>query len=247
MKNILSIRGAHLAYYITFLVFVAAALTPGTIYAQAKPDLKVSAIATPGGLCAGEPGKVRVTVTNGSMAAVSQPIPVILFVSQPPNQPTSFVGSLPNGIGPNDNYGKPVWFNNVVAPSAGAVTLRAVVNPDQQIEESNYNNNSRIQNANVKDCSAPKPQGATLSITVYKPGTWQAGQYQAVSGANVQVACGSFNGSGVTGTNGKASIGSVPKGSCNIQVSKPGCPATVNRTYMMPTYNANVNIELDCP
>ena len=228
------------------LAVVSAALTPLAVYAQAKPDLKVSAIATPGGLCAGEQGKVRVTVTNGSMAAVSQPIPVILFVSQPPNQPTSFVGNLPNGIGPNDNYGKPVWFNNVVVPSAGQVTLRAVVNPDQQVEESNYNNNSRIQNANVKDCAAPKPTGANLSVTVYKPGTWQAGQYQAVSGANVQVTGGSFNGSGVTGANGKALIESVPKGSTNIQVSKPGCRATANRSYMMPTYNANVNIELDC-
>jgi len=228
---------------------VLLALAPVAAQAQPKPDLRVSSIRTPGGLCAGNENKVQVTVTNGSMAAVTQPISVILFVSQAGQQPTSYVGTLPNGIGPNDNYGQPVWFYNVVVPVTGQVTLKATIPADQGILESNYGNNDRIQNANVtKVCGAPPtpPAGANLTVTVYKAGTWQGGQYTAISGANVAVTCGGgFSGSGVTGANGKASIPAVPKGMCTINVSKPGCPPN-SSSFNMPMYDTNRNVELDC-
>ena len=130
------------------------------VWAQAKPDLRISAIATPGGLCAGNENKVRVNVQNSSqLAGVRQKIPVILFVSQPPGQPTSYVGHLEQGIGPQSN--QPVWFHNVVVPNTGGATLKAVVNPDQEIEESNYTNNDRIQQVRVANvcgqASSPPP------------------------------------------------------------------------------------------
>lgn len=109
------------------------------------PDLQISQIATPGGLCKGNLNKVRVNITNSQMVAVKVKIPVILYVSQQGEQPSSYVGYLDGGIGPNSNYGQPVWFNNVVIPQTGkGVTLKAVVNPDQDIHESNYKNNTKI-------------------------------------------------------------------------------------------------------
>ena len=229
---------------------VLLALAPVVAQAQAKPDLRVSSIRTPGGLCAGNENKVQVTVTNGSMAAVTQSISVILFVSQAGQQPTSYVGTLDGGIGPKDNYGKPVWFHNVVVPATGQVTLKATIPADQGILESNYGNNDRIQNANVtKVCGAPPTPaaGAALTVTVYKTGTWQAGQYTAISGASVGVTCASgFSGSGTTGADGKTSIPSVPKGMCTINVSKAGCPSNTS-SFNMPTYNTNRNVDLNCP
>lgn len=229
---------------------VLVALVPAVAQAQAKPDLRISSIRTPGGLCAGNENKVQVTVTNGSMAAVNQPISVILFVSQAGQQPTSYVGTLDAGIGPNDNYGKPVWFHNVVVPATGKVTLKATIPADQGILESNFGNNDRIQNANVtRVCGAapPPPAGAALTVTVYKTGTWQAGQYTAISGAHVGVTCGGgFAASGVTGANGKASMSSVPKGMCTINVSKAGCPSN-SSGFNMPTYDTNRNVDLNCP
>jgi hypothetical protein len=211
------------------------------------PDLRVSQISTPGGLCQGNLSKVRVSITNSQMAAVKVKIPVILYVSQQGQQPSSYVAYLEKGIGPNANYGQPVWFSNVTIPATGSrVTLRAVVNPDQEIQESAYNNNSKIVQARVtKVCgqTTQPPQGATLTVTAYEDGSWNFGNYQAVAGAAVTIVKNGQTYTGTTGSNGKASIANLPSGSCNITVTKPGYQ-TASRSYMMSSYNNNVNIAM---
>jgi len=200
-------------------------------------------------LCAGNENKVRVNVQNSSqLAGVRQKIPVILFVSQPPGQPTSYVGHLEQGIGPQGN--QPVWFHNVVVPNTGGATLRAVVNPDQEIEESNYTNNDRIQQvrvANVCGQASSPPPGYKMTVYVYKSGTWSAGSGQHVSNANVAITCGTFSGSGTTATNGTTQILNVPKSPpiCNIAVSKgSGCSGSAVKN--MGAYDTKVNVEVPC-
>lgn len=218
-----------------------------------KPDLKVSKISTPGGLCIGTQNKVMVTITNSQMAGVNKKIPVILYVSIPGKKPSSYVEYLNNGIGPNDNSGKPVWFNNVDMPGQGTATIKAVVNPDQTIEESVYNNNTKVQNFTVPNqtCGGNNnqntpPQGKNLTVTVFKHGTWSNGNYQGIQSANVLVKKNNQTiGSGSTGSNGKVTINNIPVGMCTIVVIKSGC-TQVNQNYNMPSYNTNVNIEMTC-
>lgn len=216
------------------------------------PDLKVSAISTPGGLCVGNKSKVRVSITNSQMAGVKVDIPVILFISQN-GYSKSYVGKL-KGIGPKSNYGQPVWFNNVVIDNNSTVTIKAVVNPDHDVFESVANNNTKIIKAKVKgNCNQPAAQqAANMIVTVYKAGTWSGGQGQPISGANVTVTKNGQNYSGTSGNNGKVTINGVPKGSCKIKVTKSGYaqvgPNNVSypngQSYNMPTYEAKVNIAM---
>jgi hypothetical protein len=210
------------------------------------PDLKVSAIATPGGLCKGNESKVRVSITNSQMAGVKVNVPVILFVSQSGEKPSSYVAYLEGGIGPNANSGQPVWFNNVVIPATNkTVTLKAVVNPDHEIEESVPNNNTKIITAKVtKACgvTAPVAQGAKLEMTIYQ-GAWNYSNYQGVSEALITVTKNGQNYTGTTGNNGKYTFPSIPKGMVSIKVEKQGYQ-TVTQNYNMPTYTAKKNIQL---
>jgi hypothetical protein len=211
------------------------------------PDLRVSAIATPGGLCQGNESKVRVSITNSQMIGVKQKIPVILYVSQQGEQPKSYVGYLEGGIGPNANSGQPVWFNNVAIPAVNKnVTLKAVVNPDQEIQESKYNNNTKIINAKVVKACGQAPTavaGASLEMTVYKDGTWQAGNYQGIHSAQVTVTKSGQTYTGTTNNNGKYTFPAIPKGMVSIKVEKQGYQ-TVTQSYNMPTYPAKKNIGL---
>ena len=216
------------------------------------PDLRVSAITTPGGLCKGKASKVRVSITNSQMIGVKKKIPVILFVSQK-GYSKSYVGYL-KGIGPNSNSGQPVWFSNIEIKNYEKVTLKAVVNPDHEIYESVPNNNTKIVYAKVKgQCGqTTAPQAANMIVTVYKAGTWSGGQFQAIAGASVTVTRNGQNYTGTTGSNGKATINSVPKGMCKIRVQKNGyqqvgpnnAPYYNGQSYNMPTYQAKVNIAM---
>ncbi|NND08086.1 MAG: hypothetical protein HKN87_17030 [Saprospiraceae bacterium] len=218
-----------------------------------KPDLRVSRISTPGGLCAGIKNKVRVTVTNSQMAGVKKKIPVILFVVQNGQPTTSYVGHSTSGIGPNSNSGIPVYFNNVVVAKTGNVTLRAVVNPDQELLESVYNNNTRVQRVRVaRRCNAAKPAvtGKNLTVTMYKSGTWYAGSGDPISGVQVKVRKnGSTIGTGTTAANGKVTIPNIPIGKVTFEITKNGCVAEYYNgynSYGMPGYNTNVNRAMSC-
>ncbi|MCB0687540.1 MAG: carboxypeptidase regulatory-like domain-containing protein [Saprospiraceae bacterium] len=214
-----------------------------------KPDLRVSAIVTPGGLCPRPNNKVRVNITNSQMAAVKEKIPVTLFVSPQQGQPSSYVAYLEKGIGPKNNYGQPVWFDNVKLDYGGRITLRAVVNIDKEIEETSYNNNDKLVKVNAKDnCgggnATTNTEGAKLEVTAYVDGTWSGGNYQGVNGAMVKVIKNgqSYN-PDETSNNGKYIFNSVPKGMCKIRIQKQGYQ-TVEQSYNMPTYTAKKNIGL---
>ncbi len=223
----------------------------------AKPNLRISTIATPGGLCVGTDSKVRVNITNGSVAAVKAKIPVILVVSQAGQGPTSYLGYLEKGIGPNTNTGQPVWFHNVKIEAQGTVTLKAHVNPDNEIEESNYNDNVKVQTARVtKNCGqATTPTAGNLTVTLYQQGSWSAGNYTAIANAQVTVKKGGATvGTGTTGSNGKVTINNVDKGSIEVYATKNGCQLITNvpngtqavHKHNMPTYNTNINVQMNC-
>jgi hypothetical protein len=233
-----------------FVAFAATALGAPAAEAQAKPDLRVSRISTPGGLCVGNDGKVQVNIQNSSQQApVKETVPVKLTISQPPAPPTAHLAYIENGIGPNGNQA--AWFHNVPIAATGSVTLHAHVNPDLQIEESNYRNNDRRQTVTVTSvCGAPPPPpaGATLTVSVYQTGTWSGGQGQWIPGANVSVSCGTvFSANGQTGSNGKVSFPGTPKSppTCTISVSKPGCTSN-SLGFGMPSYNTNRNVDISC-
>ncbi|MBK8506734.1 MAG: carboxypeptidase regulatory-like domain-containing protein [Saprospiraceae bacterium] len=220
---------------------------PGTLTKLAAlPDLRVSAIATPGGLCKGNESKVRVSITNSQSVGVSADVPVILFVSQSGEQPSSYVGYLKGGIGPNANSGQPVWFNNVVIPATNkTVTLKALVNPDGDIEESVQNNNTKVISAKVtKACGqATQPaQGATLTVTAYV-GPWNNSNYTGLPQAAVTIVKSGQTYTGTTGSNGKATFPNLPAGQCNITVVKQGFQ-NGTKVFNMSTYNNNTNVAM---
>ena len=220
-----------------------------------RPDLKVSAIATPGGLCKGNKSKVRVSITNSQMVGVKVDIPVILFISQN-GYSKSYVGKLKGGIGPNTNTGQPVWFNDVVIDNTSKVTLKAVVNPDHEIFESVPNNNTKVIYAKVKgDCGqATTTQTALLTVTVRKFVT--SGQGQTLAGALVTVKRNGQSNSytGTSDSNGKVTFNTVPNGMCNVKVTKDGyqhcapygagSPYLNGQSYNKPPYTANLNITM---
>jgi len=223
-----------------------------------KVDLKVSAIATPGGLCKGKNAKVRVSITNSQRVGVKEDIPVILYVKQN-GYTASYVGKLKGGIGPGANTGQPVWFNEVQIDNVSSVEFRAVVNPDLEIPETVYNNNTKVVRVRTKSCGQTgTQQGKTLTVTVFKWGTWSAGHGDGISGAAVVVVKNGQTYSGTTNSQGKAVISSVPKGTYRISVTKSGYqqvkdnlngtnpphyPATY-KTFSMPTYDTNTNIPM---
>lgn len=221
-----------------------------------RPDLKVSAIATPGGLCKGNKSKVRVSITNSQMVGVKVDIPVILFISQN-GYSHSYVGKLKGGIGPNTNTGQPVWFNDVVIDNTSKVTLKAVVNPDHEIFESVPNNNTKVIYAKVKgDCgqTATAPT-ALLTVTVRKYSE-ESGLGQASAGALVTVKRnGQLNSyTGTTDSNGKVTFNNVPNGMCNVKVAKDGyhhcapygdgAPYPNGQSYNKPPYTAKLSISM---
>ncbi len=112
------------------------------------PDLSISAIATPGGLCKGTRNRVRVTITNSQQYGTSKVIPVEIKIIQPPYQPITVRSKLKNGIGPNANNGQVVWFNNVPIAGTTPLQIKGWVNKSKQVRETNYNNNRKTLKVN---------------------------------------------------------------------------------------------------
>ena len=229
--------------------------SPAEANAQQKADLRISKVSTIGPAYKGSCNKVRAMVTNSQRVGVNKKIPVILFVSQGGAQPTSYLTYI-KGIGPSDNYGQPAVFKNVnFSGGNGKITLRAVVNPDQEILETVYHNNDRIQKINAprRTCGgggghAGGGQGYKLKVYTYKQGTWNGqGSGQDVAGAYVKITKSGQHYTGTTDSQGYVTIPNIPKGMVNIKVSKNGCSDTSQKNYMMAAHNyGKVNMDINC-
>lgn len=205
------------------------------------PDFRISQITTPGGLCKGYDSRVRVTVTNAGMAGYKQDIPVRLVVSQSGGVTKTYLGKVKGGFAGRDNYGQAVWFDHVQINNYKEVKLHATVNHDKSITETNYGNNDKIAKAKVANaCGATAVKtGKRLSVRVFDSPTSSPRK-----GLYVELRKGSIIRNGNTGNTGTVQINDVPVGSYNLIV-KQGTAVLENRSYVMPAYNASLNIILD--
>lgn len=206
------------------------------------PDFRISRVATPGGLCKGGDSRVSVTVTNAGMAGYKQDVPVTLVVSQPGSKTKTYTSKVRNGFAGRDNYGQTVWFNDITIHNYKAVKLHATVNRDKSIQETNYGNNDKITTAKVGKACGNQPvaqKGKKLSVRVFDSPT-----SSPRTGLYVEMRKGSIVRNGNTGNTGTAQIKDVPTGSYYLIV-KQGTAVLENRTYVMPAYDASLNIVLD--
>lgn len=233
------------------------ALTRG-VEAQAKPDLRVTAINTPGGLCKGNTNKIQVTIQNSQNIGINQPVQAILHISFPNGGQGQYTSATTSGIGPNGN--QPVWFHNVSLPDTGNYSFKVIADPANNVIESVENNNTFALRRTVeKPCGQPAPpKSYALNIKVYQRGTWQGGQGQWIQGATVKLKKeydSSFpEQTATTNSNGQVSF-SVPAGSlyrftatkpdCNSLSGSPTTPGS-SSVYQMGTYDTIRYLELDC-
>ncbi len=205
-------------------------------------DFRVSNIRTPGGMCYGKSeNKVMVTVTNQGNSGYKQDIPVRLAVAQKGSKTKYYTGKVRRGFTGRDTRGQTVAFNNIYIKNGEQVTLTAEVNHDKSVSESAYGNNRRTIKVRPKGkCGdAQAANGKTLSVRVYdNPGG------SPRTGLGVEVRKSGFVKNGNTGNNGTAAITNVPVGSYTIRVNQ-GTSILETRTYVMPAYNATLNIVLD--
>ena len=111
-----------------------------------RPNLGISDIATPGGIC--KKKRIRVSIVNSSQTVgTNDKIPVKITV-ETPNKKFSRV-EYRNGIGPNTKSGQPVWFNNLpIDTTVDKIKITAHVNHKKAVTESNYNDNKEVHTAN---------------------------------------------------------------------------------------------------
>lgn len=205
------------------------------------PDFRVSYVTASGGLCEGTQNKVRVTVTNNGNSGYKQDIPVRLAVSQKGSKTQYYIGKVRRGFSGRDSRGKAVWFHNIKIKNQEKVTLTAEVNYDKSVTETAYGNNRKSTTVKPKGkCGESVAQtGKTLSVKVF-----DTPSSPPRTGLYVEVRKGSFVKAGNTGNAGTAYLKPIPTGSYNVLV-RQGTAVVEERTYIMPNYNASLNIVLD--
>lgn len=224
-----------------------------------KPDLRVAAIDTPGGLCKGNENKIRATIQNSQNIGVRGPVQAILHVKFPNGGQGQYTSTIPSGVGPRGS--QPVWFNNVSLPDTGNYNFSVTVDPTNNIAETVENNNNRsLTRAVQKACGqATAPQTYILTVKVYEHGTWQGGQGQWIPGATVTLRKeydSSF--APLTATTNSSGIATFPgavsgtlyrftaqKSGCGTVQSSPATPGS-SSVYQMGSYNATRYLELNC-
>jgi hypothetical protein len=230
---------------------MAATSLIGSVSAQARPDLRVTAINTPGGLCKGNANKVQATVQNSQNVGVNQPVAVKLVVQYSNGgQAGEYQTIIQSGIGPSGN--QPAWFNNVNLPNNGSYNFTVTADPMNAVAESVENNNSLSVTRNVE-----KGCGFVLTVKVFEHGTWQGGQGQWIGGAKVTLTKqydSSFPAqTATTDSTGKVTFlvqsglfaFSAEKSGCSLVTSNPGQAGSTG-TYQMGTYDATRYLSLDC-
>ncbi|MEW6210658.1 MAG: CARDB domain-containing protein [Acidobacteriota bacterium] len=258
MKSNTSFRAISGATLLTtFLLALTFTHSAGAQGGQ-KPDLRVTGIRTPGGLCIGNTNKIQAYVQNTQNIGISKPVTVILHIQFPNGGQGQYTTVIQTGIGPNSN--QPAWFNNVSLPVNGTYSFKVIADPANNIIETVETNNTYSTNQSVtKPCGqpTPAPQTYTLTIKVFEHGTWQGGQGQWISGATVTLTKqydSSFPAqTATTDSTGKVSF-TVQGGLYSFKAEKSGCdqvpstPAQAGSTgvYQMGTYNSTRYLSLDC-
>ena len=97
------------------------------------------------------------------------------------------------------------------------------------------------------DAQAQNGSGYTLTVKVYRTGTWLGGVGEWIEGATVTVSKSGFNTqTQTTNANGIATFYNIPQSyGYTILASKAGCGQNT-RVYNMGAYNSNVNLDLEC-
>jgi hypothetical protein len=237
-------------------IFIATAGLTTRAAAQPRPDLRVTAINTPGGVCRGNANKVQASVQNSQMIGIGQPVLVTLHIQFPGGGQGQYQSTIQSGIGPGGN--QPVWFNNVSLPNDGAYTFTVTADPANSIIESVENNNSLSASRTVQTaCASPTYK---LTIKVFEHGTWQGGQGQWIQGAIVTLQkqgapagqppiTKTTNSSGLVEFDGAKSGEtyqfSTQKAGCNSVESTPAVAGS-SGVYLMGPLNATRYLSLDC-
>jgi len=223
-----------------------------------KPDLRVTAIDTPGGLCVGNENKIRATIQNSQNIGIRGPVKVLLRIQFPNGGQGQYTTIIQTGIGPNGN--QPAWFNNVSLPNTGTYNFTVFADPEDTITETVENNNDRsLRRAAEKTCGQPPaPQTYTLTVRVYENGTWQGGQGQWIQGATVTLKK-EYDSSfapltATTNSAGQANFTVAAGTLYRFTATKSGCaevqgnPTTPGSSsvYQMGTYNSTRYLELNC-
>lgn len=223
-----------------------------------KPDLRVAAIDTPGGLCKGNENKIRATIQNSQNIGIKAPVKVLLRIQFPNGGQGQYTTIIQTGIGPQGN--QPAWFNNVNLPDTGTYVFTVFADPENTIAETVENNNTRsLRRDATKPCGqAVAPQTYLLTVRVYESGTWQGGQGQWIQGATVKLKKeydSSFpEQTATTNSSGQVTFNVAAGALYRFTATKSGCgavqgnPATPGSSsvYQMATYNATRYLELNC-
>lgn len=117
------------------------------IEAAQRPNLRVSDISTPGGIC--KKKSIRVSIVNSSQTVgTNERIPVKITVKTPGKKFTR-VGYRNGGIAPNTKSGQPVSFKDLpIDTTADKIEITAHVNHNKAVNEGNYNDNKKTYMAN---------------------------------------------------------------------------------------------------
>jgi hypothetical protein len=135
--------------FITAMAFNGSFQTSDSKNLSVAPDLRISKISIKNGPKVGTCNQILVTIANNTQSVIRQKVKIIISVDQPRFGRKIYEGYIENAIQPGNNTSNQVWFKNVVLDSSNLVTVKAIINPDHKIMESDYNNNQKIYKADV--------------------------------------------------------------------------------------------------
>lgn len=240
------------------LVLTTAMLSINFIEAQQLPNLKISQISTPGGIKVGNCNKIKLMIVNNQQVGVSEQIAIRVNIAQ--NGQVQTKTAILDGIGPNDNSGQPVWFDDIYYGPTGQISIVAYVNDDQNIHETSYSDNSKLKTINAPSASSACP-GSTSPITtvakadlkiqvIKKAGalTISNGRSTPLSRAYVELrsSSGQVVDKKTSDSKGYVLFKDVPANkSYKITAKRSGCTSYVNK-YKMPNVDTKIELAMSC-
>ena len=207
---------------VLFFTIALAIIVSQEAHAQIKPNLGVNSISKQGDLVQGTGNKIKVKITNSGLVGVTGQIPVIMTLTQ--GRSNKIVQKILNGIGPNDNQGQTVMFDNLTLQKSGQVRVKVQIDPKRRFADSYRGNNTRTQTFTVESQPSIQTNGGTLNVIVCHLGSYQnTNNFQGISGAQIVVK--RYNSTLRTGSsdsNGRWNAEDVAAGTLTVTVSRPG-------------------------